>query len=86
MEEVLGVVRSSLTVPPPSSSPAAAAETELALAAEQPLEVVDEVLARGHGGTDLDALPWKHNGSEGGRVYTGKGVGIEGDLEVEDNG
>jgi hypothetical protein len=37
MEEVLGLVRSSLTVPPPSSSPATAIEAELALPMELPL-------------------------------------------------
>jgi hypothetical protein len=42
MEEVLGLVWSSLTVPPPSSSPATAIEAELALPMQLPLEIVDE--------------------------------------------
>ena len=55
MEEVLGVVRSSLTALPPSSSPAATTETELALAAEPPLGIIDKMPARAHDNMDLDA-------------------------------
>jgi hypothetical protein len=72
MEEVLGLVRSSLTVPPPSSSPATI-EAELALPMQLPLEIVDE--------TPTGA----HDGNEGEYIDAGEGIGIEGDLDVEDD-
>ena len=53
MEDILGIVRSLLTVLSPSSSPTAAAETELALAAQSPLEIGDEMPARAHHDMDL---------------------------------
>jgi hypothetical protein len=81
MEEVLGIVRSSLTAPPPSSSPAAGAEAELALAAQPPLEIVEEMPADD---MDLDAPLWEHDPIEGDYVDGGEGVGIEGDLDVDD--
>ena len=73
MEEVLGLVRSSLTAPPPSSSPVTAVEAELALPMQLPLEIVDE--------TPTGA----HDGNEGEYIDAGEGVGIEGDLDVEDD-
>ena len=82
MEEVLGVVRSSLTAPPPSSSPTAGAEAELAPAAQPPLEIVEETPADD---MDLDAPLWEHDPNEGEYVDGGEGAGIEGDLDVEDD-
>ena len=84
MEEVLGVVRSSLAAPPPSSSPASAVETGLALAAQPSLEIVDETPARAHDDMDLDAPLWEQDINEEEYVDAGEGVGIEGDLDVED--
>ena len=54
IEEVLGVVRSSLTAPLSSSSPTAAAETELAFAPQPSLEIVDKMPARAYHGMDLN--------------------------------
>ncbi|KAH9983701.1 HRDC-like protein [Russula compacta] len=86
MEDVLSVVRSSLTAPPPSSSPATTGGTELPLpAAPPPLEIVDETPARAHDDMDLDAPLWEHDVDEVEYVDAGEGIGIEGDLDVEDD-
>jgi len=42
MEEVRGAVRSSLTSPPPASSPTIVLDTALVLPAQPPLGIVDE--------------------------------------------
>lgn len=92
MDEVLGVVRSSLTAPPPSASAAAGASTtgaELAPAGQaHALEIVDETPATAaHDDIDLDAPLWEHDINEVGMEYMdgGEGAGIEGDLDVEDD-
>jgi hypothetical protein len=93
MEEVLGLVRSSLTAPPPLAAAAAAAASvtgaELAPAAQpQTLEIVDETPASAAlDDTDLDAPLWEHDTDEFGMEYLhgGEGVGIEGDLDIEDD-
>ena len=82
MEEVLGVVRASLTAPPPSTSLTAGVEAELALAAQPPLEIVEETPVDD---MDLDAPLWEHDPNEGEYVDGGEGVGIEGDLDVDDD-
>jgi len=46
--------------------------------------MVDETRTRAHGDMDLDALLWEQNTNEGEYVDAGEGVGIEGDLGVED--
>ena len=84
MEEVLGIVRSSLTAPPPSSSPAVATGADLALPA--PLEIVDETPARAHDDMTLDGPLWESDVNEVEYMDAGEGVGIEGDLDVEDDG
>lgn len=87
MEEVLGVVRSSLTAPPPSSSPVpTTGGTEQPLPAPPPpLEIVDETPARTHEDMDLDAPLWEHDVDEVEYLDAGEGIGIEGDLDVEDD-
>ena len=85
MEEVLGLVRSSLTAPPPSSSPATAVEAELTLPMPLPLEIVDETPTGAHDDMDLDAPLWEHDGNEDEYMDAGEGVGIEGDLDVDDD-
>ncbi len=94
MDEVLGVVRSSLTAPPPS--PAAAAGpaasitgAELASAARpRALEIVDETRATAvYDDIDLDAPLWEHDTNDIEMEYIdgGEGVGIEGDLDAEED-
>jgi hypothetical protein len=87
MEEVLGIVRSSLTAPPPASSPIAAPGAELALPAQRPLEIVDETPATALDDMDLDAWLWEQNTNEDEDVYTGVGEGVvidsEGNRDVE---
>jgi len=39
---------------------------------------------RAHDDIDLDAPLWEHDANEGEFVDAGEGVGIEGDLDVED--
>ena len=85
MEEVLSVVRSSLTAGPPSSSPAVGAETELSLDGQPSLEIVEETPATAHDDMDLDAPLWEHDPNEEEYVDGGDGLGIEGDLDVEDD-
>jgi len=92
MDEVLGVVRSSLTAPPPSATAAASAATtgaELAPAGQpHALEIVDETPATAaHDDIDLDAPLWEHDTNEIEMEYMdgGEGVGIEGDLDVEND-
>ena len=92
MEEVLGIVRSSLTAPPPLSAAAATAPTtgaELAPTAQpRALEIVDETPASAvHDDLDLDAPLWEHDPNEVEMHYMdgGEGVGIEGDLDVDDD-
>ncbi|KAI0250404.1 HRDC-like protein [Lactifluus subvellereus] len=80
MEEVLDVVRSSLTAPPPSSASA----TERPLVAQSMLEIVDETPAMPHDDMDLDAPLWEHDDNEIEYIDAGEGVGIEGDLDVDD--
>jgi hypothetical protein len=80
MEEVLDVVRSSLTAPPPSLS----SVTERPLAVQPTLEIVDETPAGAHDDMDLDAPLWEHDANEFEYMDAGEGVGIEGDLDVED--
>ena len=91
MDDVLGVVRSSLTAPPPSAAAASGVSTtgaELAPAAQpHALEIVDETPATAvHDDLDLDAPLWEHDTNEIGMDYMdgGEGVGIEGDLDVDD--
>jgi len=86
MEEVLGIVRSSLTAPPPSSSPTAATGADLALPTPAPLEIVDETPTRAHDDMTLDGPLWESDANEVEYMDTGEGVGIEGDLDVEDDG
>ncbi|KAH8982278.1 hypothetical protein EDB92DRAFT_1936913 [Lactarius akahatsu] len=75
MEEVLDLVRSSLAAPPPTSSDA-----------PQPLlEIVDETPAGTHDDPDADAPLWEHDATEMEYVDAGEGLGIEGDLDVEDD-
>ena len=64
MEQVLGIVRSSLTAPPPSSSPATAADAELAFPMQRLLEIVDETPTGAHDEVDLDAPLWEHDANE----------------------
>ena len=92
MDEVLGVVRSSLTAPPPSTAAAIGASTtgaELAPAGQpHGLEIVDETPATAvHDDIDLDAPLWEHDTNQIEMDYMdgGEGVGIEGDLDVEDD-
>lgn len=92
MDEVLGLVRSSLTAPPPSTISAAgtsATGAELAPAGQpHALEIVDETPATAPlDDLDLDAPLWEHDTNEIEMDYMdgGEGVGIEGDLDVEDN-
>jgi hypothetical protein len=95
MEEVLGLVRSSLTAPPPFAVAAVAAAAapvtgaELAPAAQpRTLEIVDETPASATlDDIDLDAPLWEHDTNEFGMEYVdgGEGVGIEGDLDVDDD-
>jgi len=85
MEEVLNVVRSSLIAPPPLSSPSVATGTELALPAPPPLEIVDETPATAQIDMDLDTSLWGHDANEMEYMDAGEGVGIEGDLDVEDH-
>jgi RNA polymerase Rpb4 len=92
MEEVLGVVRSSLTAPPPFSAAAStvsATGAELAAAAQpRALEIVDETPASAvHDDLDLDAPLWEHDPNEVEMEYVdgGEGIGIEGDLDVDDD-
>lgn len=75
MEEVLDIVRSSLTAPPPTSS-----------SAPQPLlAIVDETPAGAHDDTDADAPLWEPDVNEIEYMDAGEGMGIEGDLDVEDD-
>ncbi len=75
MEEVLDVVRSSLSAPPPTST-----------TVPQPLlEIVDETPAETHDDMDADAPLWEHDANEIEYVDAGEGAGIEGDLDVEDD-
>lgn len=75
MEEVLGLVRSSLAAPPPTSSDA-----------PRPLlEIVDETPAGTLDDPDADAPLWEHDATEMEYVDAGEGLGIEGDLDVEDD-
>jgi len=75
MEEVLDIVRSSLAAPPPTSS-----------SAPQPLlEIVDETPAGAHDDADADAPLWEHDANEIEYVDAGEGLGIEGDLDVDDD-
>ncbi|KAF8495703.1 HRDC-like protein [Russula emetica] len=93
MDEVLGVVRSSLTAPPPTAAAAAAGASttgaELAPAGQpHALEIVDETPATAaHDDIDLDAPLWEHDTNEVEMEYMdeGEGIGIEGDLDVEDD-
>lgn len=93
MDEVLGVVRSSLTAPPPSTTAtttgASATGAELAPAGQpQVLEIVDETPATAaHEDIDLDAPLWEHDTNEIEMEYMdgGEGVGVEGDLDVDDD-
>jgi hypothetical protein len=91
MDEVLGVVRSSLTAPPPSATAAGTSTTGAELApAGQPhvLEIVDETpVTTVHDDIDLDAPLWEHDITEVEMNYMdgGEGVGVEGDLDVEDD-
>jgi hypothetical protein len=92
MDEVLGVVRSSLTAPPPSATAATAGASttgsELAPAAQpHVLEIVDETPLAAHDDIDLDAPLWEHDTNEIEMEYLdgGEGVGIEGDLDVDDD-
>ena len=93
MDDVLGIVRSSLTAPPPSAAAAAAGASttgaELApIAQPHVLEIVDETPATApHDDIDLDAPLWEHDTNEVVMEYMdgGEGVGIEGDLDVEDD-
>jgi hypothetical protein len=84
MEEVLGVVRSSLTAPPPPPSPTTAPDADSALPAQLPLEIVDETPATAHDDMDLDAPLWEHDVNDDEYIDAGEGAGIEGDLDVED--
>ena len=91
MDEVLGVVRSSLTAPPPSAAAAGASTIGAGLAPAgqpHPLEIVDETPETAiHDDIDLDAPLWEHDTNEVEMEYVdgGEGVGIEGDLDVEDD-
>ena len=85
MEEVLSVLRSSLTAGPPSSSPAAGAEAELSLAVQPSLEIVEETPTRSHGDMGLDAPLWEHDPNEEECVDGGDRLGMEGDLDIEDD-
>ncbi len=91
MDEVLGVVCSSLTVPPPSSSTAAASAPSVELTPTsqlRALEIVDETPATAiHDDIDPDAPLWEHDTNDVGMEYIdgGEGIGIEGDLDVEDD-
>ena len=75
MEEVLEIVRSSLTAPPPTS----------ASAPRPHLEIVDETPADAHDDPDADAPLWEHDANDIDYLDAGEGVGIEGDLDVEDD-
>ncbi|KAI9454073.1 HRDC-like protein [Lactarius psammicola] len=75
MEEVLDIVRSSLAAPPPTTP-----------SAPQPLlEIVDETPAGTHDDADADAPLWEHDINEIEYMDAGEGLGIEGDLDVEDD-
>ena len=75
MEEVLEVVRSSLTAPLPTSS-----------SVPRPhLEIVDETPAGTHDDADADAPLWEPDATEIDFLDAGEGVGVEGDLDVDDD-
>ncbi|KAI0248854.1 hypothetical protein BJV78DRAFT_1284515 [Lactifluus subvellereus] len=48
------------------------------------LEIVDETPAMPHDDMDLDAPLWEHDDNEIEYIDAGEGVGIEGDLDLED--
>lgn len=75
MEEVLEIVRSSLTAPPPAASSAPRSN----------LEIVDETPAGTHDDPDADAPLWEHDANEVDFLDAGEGVGIEGDLDVDED-
>ncbi|KAI0250411.1 hypothetical protein BJV78DRAFT_1283213 [Lactifluus subvellereus] len=58
--------------------------TEHPLAAQLMLEIVDETPAMPHDDMDLDAPLWEHDDNEIEYIDAGEGVGIEGDLDLED--
>jgi hypothetical protein len=64
MEEALDVVLSSLTAPPPASSPTTALDIELVLPAQPPLEIVDEKPPAAHDDMDPDASLSEHNATK----------------------
>ena len=76
MEEVLDIVRSSLTAPPPTTSSSAP---------HPRLEIVDETPAGAHDDPDADAPLWEHDPNEIEYMDAGEGMGIEGDLDVDDD-
>lgn len=77
MEEVLEIVRSSLTAPPPVASSSSAPRSNL--------EIVDETPAGPHDDPDADAPLWEHDANEIDFLDAGEGVGVEGDLDVDDD-
>lgn len=56
----------------------------MALAAQPLLEIVDETPARAYVDMDMDAPLWGVGANEERYVDGGEGVGIKGDLDVED--
>ncbi|KAI0258820.1 HRDC-like protein [Gloeopeniophorella convolvens] len=73
MEEVLDIVRSSLSTPATSSDgPSAPA----------PLEIVAETRLEDYG---ADSMGWERDANEVEFVDAGEGAGIEGDLDVDDD-
>jgi hypothetical protein len=83
MEEVLAVVRSSLTAPPPLAS--SSSVTNRSLASQPTLEIVEETPAEVQDDMDLDAPLWEHDIDEIEYMDAGEGAGIEGDLDLEDD-
>ncbi|KAF8267635.1 RNA polymerase Rpb4-domain-containing protein [Lactarius quietus] len=75
MEEVLDIVRSSLTAPPQTSS----------FNPPPHLEIVDETPAEAHDDADADAPLWEHDANDIEYLDAGEGAGVEGDLDVDDD-
>ena len=67
-----------------SLSPTTAVDAELALPVQLSLGMVDERRTRAYDDIDLDAPLWERDANEDGYVGAGEGVGVEGDVDVED--
>ena len=75
MEEVLEIVRSSLAAPSPAASSVP----------QSNLEIVEQTTAGSHDDPDADAPLWEHDTNKFDFLDVGEGVGIEGDMGVDDD-